>query len=311
MLTPEQIEIRRTGIGASEVSALLELNPYAGAIDVWLRKPTTTRAPLVLEDESPAAEVGSVLEDGIRELYQRRTGRRVVAPHATFRHPDAAHVLASPDGFDDERGLEIKLVGSNMAHHWEGDSVPDYVLVQCAQNMAVCERPRWDVAALIGGTDLRILTVDRDADLEASILEIVEDFWTRYVDGDRPPPIRDVEERKRYLAARYPGSEKTACRAVDTPKAARAARALERAKRSLKRAEEREKRASLAMLEMVRNDYGIEGPWGKYIAPAVRGRVDWKAIAEELGGAGVPIELIERNRGEGFRSPRFYPPKEG
>lgn len=310
MLTAEQVAVRRTGIGASEASALLTLNPYAAPIDVWLRKPTASREPLVIDVDTEKTEVGSFLEDGVRALYEHRTKRRMVAPHETLRHPTAKHVLASPDGIgqDERRGLEIKVVGRRMAHHWENETVPDYVLIQACQNMAVTGLPLWDVAVLIG-TDFRVVTIERDTELEAAIVDTCEYFWAEYIEGDKAPPIDDPEDRARELARRYPGSEKQPCRDVTGDAAALAAiqdRMVARA--ALEAAELASKDADARLLEIVGNDYGIEGTWGRYIAPAIRGRVDWKGVLDELVSS-VPHEVIERYRGEGFRSPRFYPPK--
>ena len=311
MLTDEQRAIRATGIGASEGAALLELHPYKTALDVWLVKPTPTRAPLVVEGESPRTEVGSVLEEGLLELYRRRTGRKATRPQTTLRHPTAPHVLASPDALveDDDRGAEIKLVGAQMAHHWADFTVPDYVDVQARQNMAVTGRSRWDVIALIGGTDFRIHTLQRDPEFEEGLVDVIESFWDRYIEGDEPPPIRTYEERQRYLRARYPGSDATKCPRVDDPKVEKLVLTYARASLAVTTAEARKKRAANALLGFVGDGYGIEGPWGRFIAPAIAGRVDWQAVATELAGGTIDTAIAEKHRGEGFRAPRLLPPK--
>jgi putative phage-type endonuclease len=306
MLTDEQKAIRKTGIGASEVSAILGLNPWKGPIDVWLVK-----RGIVQETESPKAEVGAILEAGVFEIYKRRTGFRATRRPITRRHRRFPHVLASPDVLvqDDDRGGEIKLVGANVAHHWENETVPDYVLAQAAQNMCVMRRARWDIIALVGGTDLRIHTITRDPDFEETLIEACEVFWAEHVETAIPPPIRDPEERKRYLRARYPGSAKTKCRELETTKAARLAAQYVKARATLERAKLRAEDVGTRLLELVGDDYGVEGSWGRFQAPQIAGRVDWKAVAEEMGGGTVPADLIEKHRGEAFRLPRFYAPK--
>ena len=74
-LTAAQKAIRATGIGASEVSAIAAINPYAAPIDVWLEKPTPSRGPLVEANdndhpESPIA-VGHELEGALLEMLGR------------------------------------------------------------------------------------------------------------------------------------------------------------------------------------------------------------------------------------------------
>lgn len=317
MLTAEQKAIRKTGVGASEVSALVELNPYKDAMAVWCRKPTPSRPPLVDDDddddgeENPRAEVGSVLEGSLRELYTRRTGIEL-APYEpiTLRHPDLEHVLASPDGLsaDGAGGLELKVVGANMLHHWEG-GVPDYVVAQCTQNMAVVGRDRWDVAALLGGTDFRVWSIGYDDDLATMLLEACEEFWTVHVEGDTPPEPRDHESRKAYLRARYP-SASSKCVPVgdgDHGELADLARMFAEGKELLANVQAAHDQIEAYFQELVGDQYGIEGGWGKFLWYGVRGRVDWKAVAEELAGGVVPLALEEKHRGKGYRVPRFYP----
>jgi putative phage-type endonuclease len=316
MLTSAQREIRRTGIGASEISELFEMHPKKAAIDLWLRK--TGKAETANdneEEENPVGDVGSFLEDGVRALFEKRTGKRLARPGpVTLRHPDVDCVLASPDDLvaDEDAGLEIKVVGARMLHHWEGDTLPDYVRLQCAQNMAVANRSRWYVAALLGGTNLQILTVRRDLELETTMLEEADRFWRLHVLSNVPPPIPDPEARRRYLRERYPGSGKNTCRKVgDDAMVADLMRRLVDAKAAHEISKEVVKSIENDLLELVGDDYGIEGIAGKFIAPKCQGAVSWKALAEELAIGTMPEALIEKHRGEGFRSPRFYAPKKG
>jgi len=320
VLTPQDLALRTRGIGASEVAAILELDPYKGPIDVWLRKATPTRGPLLPPSPpSPAAEMGHAIEPVIRQLYMERTGIEV-KPTATTVHPDFAFVLATADGLGEQSGLEIKLVGANMAHHW-GDAgdpagVPDYVITQTAQNMAVFDRDRWDVCALVGGTDLRLWTIERDADLEASLIEAQADFWERYVLGDEAPPMPDVGSRREYMRKRYPGSTKTRARQLGAEEELEIAVLVEQlvaAKGDVLTIAERIDALEAQLCGVVGADYGIEGSFGKFLWIPMRGRVDWKAVAEDLaGGEGkVPTLLMEKHRGEGSRQVRFYPPKNG
>ncbi len=317
MLTPQQIEMRQHGVGASETAALLELSPYEGPLDVWCAKPTASRPPSKRkedEDWSPA-EVGSFLEDGIRALYQAKTGRALLAPKETFRHPRFPHVLASPDGLPlvgatDRRGLEIKLVGSRMVHHWAEDSVPDYVRIQCAQNMAVFDAPAWDVIALLGGTRAIVRTIERDAGLEEALVEAVEGFWSAYIEGDTPPPARTIEERERFLRDRYPAENVHNILGEASEEDLAELAELREVKAKIAPLEAREKELTVSICERLGNLRGLEGPWGKFLHYPVRGQPSWKDIAEELGGGAVPAETIERHRGEGHRVPRLYgPPK--
>lgn len=310
-LTAEQIAIRRTGVGASEVSAITRTSVYAEPIDVWLAKKGLADFP-----ESEAMIVGTELEGPLADIYARRTGRRVERPFTTYRHPEFEHVLASPDGIvnDGERGLEIKVVGARMAHHWSENSMPDYVVDQARQNMAVLDLDHWDVCALIGGNEIRIETVEREYDHEGELLEACEVFWAVHVEADEAPEVDDPEKRRAYILARYPGSEKTAALDVSSaPDAEEIAEAI----RWYRTADEMSKLLKVAKDELrdmicarIGADYGITGPWGKFLHYPRRGDVDWQAVARELSPS-IPAELIEKHRGDPTRVPRFYPPSKG
>lgn len=310
MLTAEQIAIRATGIGASEVAALLELSPYQGPLDVWLRKPTPVRGPIIESSESLQSEVGSALEAAVLDLYRKRTGREVDAPHTTLRHPLCSHVMASPDGLvhDERRGVEVKVVGARMLHHWENESIPDYYAAQCHQNMAVMDFDRWDLVALLGGTDLRIVTLERDPEIESAILETCEEFWAQFIETNTPPPPTNQEEHRRYLRIRYPGSGATKCVELDSAEVREAIADYQAAHEQEKEAKKLAEATTLRLLELVGDEYGIEGSYGKFIAPCVAGRVNWQQVATQLAGGAIPADVIEQNRGEKYRLGRFYPP---
>lgn len=312
MLTAAQREIRATGIGASEVSAVLEMNPYRGPIDVWLEK--TGRVEKSADEEAgPIREttIGHHLEAFALALYTKRTGVKLFRPKVSLRHPSFEHMLASPDAFAryENGGAEAKIVGWRMAHHWAGDTLPDYVRLQGLQNMAVTGRDWWDVVALIGGTDVRIHRIERDPEAEAMLGEAIEDFWTSHVANDVPPPVTDPEERRRYLLQRYPGSEATKTRWTTDATIAGAIeqiRALDAAAKELDG-----ERAELAdaLCEIIGADYGIETPQGKALWFPSAGSVRWKEIAEKLAGGVVPPAMIEEHRGEPSRTFRVYGPK--
>lgn len=297
--------MRLSGVGASEVAAVVEVNPYHSALDVWMSK---VGMPVAGPDEDRIM-AGNFVEPAIRALYSKRTGRAVELS-TTLRHPVKTFALATPDGIvDDGRGLEIKLVGSRMAHHWDEDTIPDYVHIQCAWNMCVTGRELWDVAALIGGTDFRIATVVRDIELEVTLMDEVEQFWTVNVLGKVAPPPRNVYAHRDYLRARYPGSTMTRCDAAP-PEARDLALTLSDLRTQREHVVSAEKYIENKLCEIVAKGYGIEAEWGKFLWLSNAGATSWKGIAEELAGGSVPQTLIEKHRGNPYRVPRFYPKKD-
>ena len=74
---------RRHGIGASEVSAILGLNPYRSCFEVWASKMDTAPAQGGIAEEAAASEAatwGVLLEPVVRTEVARRIGRRIFIP---------------------------------------------------------------------------------------------------------------------------------------------------------------------------------------------------------------------------------------
>jgi putative phage-type endonuclease len=201
-LTPEQLELRRHGIGASEAPMVLEESPHGGRIALFLRK-------LGLADEftTGAQEMGNILEPGVATYYARKTGA-VLTPETTLRHPTMPWILATPDRWVNGRQkiLQIKCVGQWMAHHWRDDEhgIPDYVRIQVTQEMIVTGARVCDVAALICGTDIRVYQVEFDPELAEMIVEAVTRFWFDHIEPRVMPEPDGSEDATDLLARLYP-----------------------------------------------------------------------------------------------------------
>lgn len=313
-LTPEQVAIRKDGLGASEISAVLEMNPFKSPIDVWLSK---VGRHVDDEEETNKSITGGALEPGLCQLYTDRTGFHVHRPLETYRHPEHPRVLASPDGFafqhgfartplNRSHGLEIKCVGFRMKDRWSEDTVPAYVDLQCRQNMAVLNLDRWDVLALIDN-EIHIYQIDRDLEIETMLIETAEWFWDEYVSTNTPPPVEEADERRRYLKYRYPGAIGAEIRQTSDPDVWELARWLRECKEQRKALEAAEKQLTNAMIEVVGNDAGIKGPWGKAIMSPMRGAISYKDLAEDIAGGLLRTEQLDKHRGESYRKFGFYP----
>lgn len=198
MLTAEQIEARRAGIGGSDIAAVLGVSPWQDAIDVFFDK----RPDLALECgylaptvEGDAVDFGQYVEEPIAQLYCKKTGHKVRRRNVRFVHKSAPWLAANIDrdvvGL--RKGLEIKSVNWRVAPAWgesgSGD-IAEYYLPQVHQYMLVMDYDSWDVAALIGGaTDFRVFHVERDREMDEIILDTSRDFWLNHVEAGVPPSI--------------------------------------------------------------------------------------------------------------------------
>jgi putative phage-type endonuclease len=195
------------GIGSSESSAALGISPYRDSTPLALYLRKIGAAPPVAENA--AMRWGTRLEPIIAEAYSEESGHTFIAAQKFLRSADHPFMLATLDRVrDDGRIVELKCVGARSAHLWGeagSDEVPDFYLCQVLHQMIVAGTDVVDVAALIGGNDLRIYEVRRDDDVAARIVSVEEEFWDRVLRRD-PPPI-DPSRDGAALARLWPRAE--------------------------------------------------------------------------------------------------------
>lgn len=190
----EWLADRKTGIGGSDIAAILGLSKWRTPLDVYLDK----RGEAAPQDENEAMHWGNVHEAAIRSHYEAVTGRRVTVP-GMIRGEDASHI-ANVDGItDDGRILEIKT--ARYPDGWGepgSDQVPMHYLLQVQWYMAITSLPVADVAVLIGGNEFRLYEVPADPELHTTMQEAAADFWECVVTGTPPAPVSLAEVQQFY-----------------------------------------------------------------------------------------------------------------
>lgn len=195
---------RQTGIGGSDVGAIVGVNPHRNILNVWLEKTGE-----VTDDEpTPIQERGNYLEPIIRELYKRRTGRQL--KRAQFRrHRDHKWMIGHTDSlvrakgdairerapvFDHGGILECKsMMYQVLKKTTEKGVSPDYQL-QCQHYMKLCGKP-WAAIAMLHPDSWRFAVVNLEADaaVQRQIIELCEQFWYDHVVPRKPPKPRELE----------------------------------------------------------------------------------------------------------------------
>jgi len=304
MFTPEDIALRRAGIGSSEIAAVVGLSPYATALDIYARK-------LGIEDEQPDNEFmrwGRMLEPVIADRYAQRYHVDLVTS-PTVRHPEHEWMVASPDRIyaDGSRLVEIKNVSASRAYEWgEAGStrVPERYYLQVLWQMAVTGIHRADLAALVGGNDLRVYDVAYDPTLVEYLTHVGREFWVDHVLAGVPPEIDDLTAAGRYLAVRYPRDSGETIEAdweielwIDR---------LREAREILESAEATRQEAELRIKEFMGEASTLVGRNGRVTYKSTKDVVivDWKAAVME---AKVAREVIAAHTSVRPGSRRFLP----
>jgi predicted phage-related endonuclease len=211
MLTPAQLEIRKTGWGGSEIGALLGVDPFAGPLDVYLRK-----AEGLVTPDNPDIERGTFLEQGVADWYaHRHPETSLTGPETTLRHKTRSLVLATPDrlGWLGDRHRLISIKCPRRAGDAWGDHgsqlVPERAVLQLQQEDAVLTSlgetidPVFHLAALIEG-DLRVYEVERDVELQGWLMDAGERWWAKHVATRTPPPLDGSDAGHEWLRRRFP-----------------------------------------------------------------------------------------------------------
>lgn len=195
------------GLGASEVSAALNLNPYRSAYELWQEK-IGEREPFAGNDNT---RWGQLIEDAARTAYVEKTGYALHVPPASLYSPTVEWARATPDAVVVETygpSAAIKwqhLVQIKNTGYWPGQQwkhgPPEHVVLQEQWEMFVTGLARADVVVSLGGGFPEIFTVHRDEALIADMVRAAEKFW-RQVQNRIPPPVDDSDACRTYWSAR-------------------------------------------------------------------------------------------------------------
>ncbi len=287
-LTAEQQDIRAKGIGASEVAALVGLDPYRSPIDIWRRKVEGERS-----EANNHTRRGRFLERAILDWYAAETGR-AIRPGSTAAYRRNPLVLATPDAMAADRVIEAKAPSWRTAHEWEDGSVPERYVAQTTQQMIVAGVEIADVVAYVD-EQLSIVTLHLDPELAASLVEAIDTFWNKYVLTRTPPPPDASESYAEWVKGRF---AKTRGEIIDAPAEAEEwARKLVNAKARREDAEEQEREARSHLQHIIGDAAGMRGAFGKvsWKHNKATAKIDWEAVAREVG---APESLIAKHTQE-------------
>jgi putative phage-type endonuclease len=183
----EWLRWRKKGIGGSDVSAILGINKWTSAIELWLDKTNQKNDPVEVNE---AMQWGTILEPIIRDHFAAVTGKTVMEVKAMLQHPDYPFMLADVDGVTtDDNGnpaiLEIKTASEYKRDEWS-DGVPTYYQTQVQHYLCVTGVSKAYVAVLIGGNSFRIYEVDADPEVQKMLIAVEKNFWDKVQNMIRP-----------------------------------------------------------------------------------------------------------------------------
>lgn len=211
------LEVRRSGITGTDISAIMGSNPWKTPLQVYLEKIGEAEP----KEMNERMKWGHILEGVVANEYAERNNVRIHAfPDVTVRHHEHPIFLGSVDRFVgdsviyDEKSqtvtgadciLEIKTSG----HEW--DEVPIYYVMQVQWYLGICDLPYADLAALFGGQKYAQFRIERDDFLIDIMQDAALSFWHDHVEKRVAPDPTTPQE----FSARFPYAKAASVEAND------------------------------------------------------------------------------------------------
>ena len=188
----EWLVLRRSYIGGSDAAAVVGLNPYVSAYSLWCEKKGIT--PDFAGNLATA--VGEYLEEFIAKRFEEETGKKVRRNNFCIFNEDYPWAMADIDRelVGEDAGLECKSTSALNLKQYKGGSFPAKFYVQCVHYLAVTGKKRWYLAVLIGNSDFKVFTIERQDVLEdIDALMAAEKDFSVTMQGDTPPAMDGSE----------------------------------------------------------------------------------------------------------------------
>jgi putative phage-type endonuclease len=249
------LEERKKGIGGSEASMVLGINPWKSRLELWNEK--VTQKSNIDATKQLMFKIGHILEPIIAEEYTKETGR-ILEERPLKIHPKYPFILGNIDreivGGDKGRGpgiLEIKTKGAFT--NWHKEEIPIYYHAQMQHYLNLYNYSWGSFSVLdLGVMKLDIVDVKRDDDFISKLVKEEIEFW-KLVENKTPPPVCPTKACEEFLREHYKISEDITIDLKDNEDAAKWAEMLREAKRNIKTFDIMETEAKNHLMSIVGN----------------------------------------------------------
>lgn len=193
------LELRKGGIGSSEVGTILGLNKWQTPYQLWRIKRGLDPAP----QENFAMRAGHYLEDAVSLFYRDATGKEIIKASAgdwLIVNNERPYLRVSPDRTYWIPGLpktarnkgivECKTTQMDV----DGDSLPQHWFCQLQYQLGVAELEQGAIAWLTAGCEFGYRDLSFDKEFYEWMIEEVTRFWMDNIVGGAEPIAINVED---------------------------------------------------------------------------------------------------------------------
>lgn len=191
MLTIEQKEARKNGLGATDIAALMGLSPYRTPYELWMIKTGRMDEPTILDENR--LRLRHAHEETIAREYAFQKSVKLKRVNQTVVHKRIPFMFANLDRviIGQRKIVECKSSSGFMRATWGengSDKAPIPYIIQVQSQIACADYDDADIAALIDIDDYRIFAQPRNDKIIKKIEEASERFWIDNVLADVAPP---------------------------------------------------------------------------------------------------------------------------
>ncbi len=196
MLTPEQLELRKKGIGGSDAAKVAGLSRWGTPFEVYQDKLNLAEA----RETTEAMKIGSALEPIILDKYESLTGHHVKRDNETIFNKKNKFMLATVDGLVTDKNIIVEAKTAKNSNGW-GEArtcdIPVDYLCQVAHYCAVLDVPTAHIIVFFKFNEsYELYKYDRNENLETALVKKECHFWNNHIVPQIPPAITKVSQAK-------------------------------------------------------------------------------------------------------------------
>jgi putative phage-type endonuclease len=286
---------RKKGIGGTDISAIVGMNPFKTPLDVFLDK--TGQKEEIPDNEN--MWWGREMEPVLAKRYEKETGTKLFIPKPKtlpYRLQSPEWYLASPDALVapslmiptpvSQGGVDFKTSGKPQDWGEPGtDDVPQHYIIQAEWYMGLTGAQWWDIAVLLMGFTRKfaIYRINRDDELIGDLTDAGERFWKDHVLANVAPDLDGSKSATEYIKRKYPYDLGPMLEPTDAEILADLDRYRE-VRGQLKHLESVESMYENRLKELVADFSGMQGSWGKITWKKSKDSqvTDWKSAVMSL-----------------------------
>lgn len=303
---------RMKRLGSGDIAAVLGLDPYKTAFDVWLQK----KGLAELQQQSEASLMGDLLEPIVAQRYAMANEGVILRTVPEPLVGDEPWATATPDRIvtndtAQEWVLEIKTKSSwTFRDFGEAgtDQVPPAILAQVMWQLGIAGMDYADIAVLVDGRKYVQYGVQYDRAVFSAMMEQARQWWERHiVKGDEPK--LEGTAVVGYLREKFKDVQGEAVVATEDDEALLWSYKL--TQDIIKKAEAEKERIQTALMARIGNAPGIKGEVGgkvSWLPQKGRTTIDYKSLVADLN---VPADALQKYTriGHPIRVFRYTGPK--